>query len=148
MKQIKIQLTKEQQDDIKNGAEVVLVPLFEKYKLTESTWYVGFCNRLGESTGTTEHNISKGIYRKNKKDVERLSERRVKSEKLSALACELGVERDFKAEEQSYYIIFDKSCNLYTTTSGRDWNTPGVPYMTKEGANEICGMLNNGEFEL
>jgi len=151
MKQIKIQLTKEQQDDINNGAEVVLVPFHKKYSLTERTWYISFYGEPSKSVSATERHVASGMYRKVKEDAKRLSERRIKSERLSALACELGVERDFTKRDEkgsNYYIIFDVLKKLYITVNAIDWNTIGVPYMTKEGANDICEMLNNGEFEL
>lgn len=75
-------------------------------------------------------------------------ERMVRTNRLSALAHELGGEIDFICGESNHYIYRNNTLNKYETRLSVNRNIPCNVYMTKECAVKICEMLNSGEVTL
>ena len=67
---------------------------------------------------------------------------------LSALAAELGGERRFVNGEYNWYIMQDADIGMMFPKTIKSHYEPEKVYMTEECAEEICRMLNEGEFKL
>ena len=70
------------------------------------------------------------------------------SNRLEALAEQLGGLKEFELGDKNYYIYYDFSIKEWGRYHTELIYEPGVVYITKECAIEILRMLNTGEFSL
>jgi len=115
----------------------------EKYKLSEYGFRIlqdGYCKN--KSNVCTDW----GVTRATKKSAKLAFERSWSTMKLSALAAELGGEKEFVKGMPNWYIYakedkYKVGCRILSFD-------PEKVYMTVGCAEEIRRMLNEGEFEL
>jgi hypothetical protein len=130
-------------------AQVASIKAQEKFKLVydkDSLYYLSTTGVSTSSNGTDPIALDHGRYRKTKEVVEQSLARNKRANRLEALAEQLGGLREFDNQTQLFYIYqqYDKWSTYTLTTTF----CPEVVYMTKECAETITDMLNNGEFTL
>ena len=121
-------------------------PLPKKYKLHETGWGIDVIGRAFISNDPTY--VENGLQRKTKKAAELAAKRMRRIMLLSALAAELGGEREFVEGEQNYCIDKHIESDKWTAVFNEHCYEPEKVYMTKDCAEKICNMLNSGEFKL
>ena len=125
-------------------------PLPKKYQLHETGWGIdilGSVVRCSDANSFEEVNfIRAGLSRKTKEAAEIAAKRMHRMMPLSALAAELGGEREFVTSKKNWFIARN-GANWIEGYSTSYYN-PEKVYMTKECAEKICRMLNTGEFEI
>ena len=96
--------------------------------------------------GCSKSTIKYGRYRRTKEAAKIDFKRQTRMMRLSALAWEVGECKEFKHNEDNWYVSYD----------GNHWGfgiisrmyEPEKVYMTEDTAIKVCKMLNNGEYSL
>ncbi len=117
----------------------------KKYELSEYGWRVcqdGYVKK--DSNICTNW----GVTRKLEESAKLAFERSWRMMRLSALAAELGGEKDFINDDRNWYITQDADTGDWIANFILSHREPEKVYMTEECAERICNMLNEGEFEL
>lgn len=86
-----------------------------------------------------------GDTRQTEEQAELASKRMLRVNRLSALAAQLGGEKEFVEGEKNWNICFDE--RWYIFDSRHKYDIEKV-YMTRECAEQICDLLNKGLFDL
>ena len=92
--------------------------------------------------------IEHGRYRLTKESAEQSLSRNKRANRLEALAEQLGGLKVFEYEVYNYYIFKNICSGEWQHAWASHSNYPEAVYMTLDCANEICRMLNEGEFSL
>lgn len=88
-----------------------------------------------------------GFTRKSYGSAQLAAERMRRMMPLSALAAELGGEKEFVYGDLNYYV-YKGSDGLWNYNCTKTSYNPERVYMVEYCAAKICRMLNSGEFEL
>ena len=92
--------------------------------------------------------LEHGRYRKSEEVAERSLARNKRTNRLEALAEQLGGLKEFEYGEDNFYIYLYVYSTTWTIDVTSDCFYPEVVYMTEECAEEICRLLHSREFEL
>lgn len=137
-KPIEIELTPEQIAEVDSYKFQWKYPIDHTFLLETDAVY---SNYDGKGIAYLEY----GMYRKTKEAAEQSLARNKRANRLEALAEQLGGLMKYRLKERHYYVYFN--CGIWVKSDTINYQ-PGVVYMTKDCATEICRMLNEGEFSL
>ena len=121
------------------------IPKPIRYELSETGYRITYLAEVVQDTQNKKI-IESGFTRKTKISAQLAANRMIRMMRLSALAAELGGEKEFIEGEDNFYIFQDKHKWVIGLTLGLFH--PEKVYMNAKCAREICRMLNAGEFKL
>lgn len=123
-----------------------------KNKLKKFEWnYNNNATRIEETctsnrwNGNSKDHLEHGRYRTTSAIANQSLIRNQQANRLEALADQLGGLQKWEINVDVAHLVYADVWGVY---HGSTWFIPGIVYMTKECATEICRMLNEGEFSL
>lgn len=154
-------LTKEQILAKIEAAEAELVNLkaelskpdkFEfKYSFSAS-YLIGANSIVSETTGALAAYLTHGRYRINSGNAEQAVQLNRESNLIGAIAEQ--IDPDFASKVlwgndiRNYYIDYNVNSRQYVLVSTSYFKTPGVVFMPKEVAEQVCEILNSNQISL
>lgn len=143
-KDVEIELTKEQVASIKSQNKL---RNFEFNYPNNQAFLVGY--KISHDSNPDSDFIECGKYRLTKEAAEMSLARNKRTNRLEALAEQLGGLREWVENTNNYYIYYYGYAKEYQASfNNMSTYSPERVYMTEKCAIEICRMLNDGEFEL
>lgn len=112
------------------------------------TFLVGMDRIHMRTSGIDPNNLLNGRYRLTMKAAEQSFLRNARANRLEALAEQLGGLKEFEYKKENWWIKREHDKGIWTIYYSDYASSPERVYMTKKCAEEICRMLNAGEFEL
>jgi len=140
---ITIDLTQEQIAKVESSKK----PKWFEY-IEDKSYFIAIAEISIKNHKTSELYLEHGRYRLTKEAAEQSLERNKRTNRLEALAEQLGGLRKFGDIVKTYNIYFSINSNSYQYGSYSHMYEPEKVYMTEECSKEICRMLNEGEFIL
>ena len=98
----------------------------------------------GSDNKLTNH----GRYRHTREGAEDALKLQQKVMRLHALAEDLGALKEFVYGEKNWIITYNHDIKKYGYISAPYEHEPEKVYMTEEGAEKICELLNSGKYSL
>lgn len=122
-----------------------------KYPFSAS-YLIGTDSTANETTGTLAAYLTHGRYRINSDNAEQAVQLNRESNLIGAIAEQ--IDPDFASKVlwgndiRNYYIEYNINSRQYVLVSTSYFKTPGVVFMPKEIAEQVCEILNSNQVSL
>ncbi len=118
-----------------------------KFKYPEECYLLRM-DEVDDGGGKTSSFLKHGRYRLTEEAAYQSLDRNKRANRLEALAEMMGGLKNWRYGEDNYSIYLSGNSAIWAISLTSMAFCPEVVYMTEECAEEICRMLNNGEFKL
>ena len=115
-------------------------------------YLIGMKSTTHEATGTLAAYLTHGRYRINSNNAEQAVQLNRESNLIGAIAEQ--IDPDFASKVvwdgdiRNYYIEYNLNSRQYVLVSTSFFKTPGVVFMPKEVAEQVCEILNSNQVSL
>lgn len=122
---------------------------FEMKYLKNKTYLLDRGEWLRNQDGSYIHCLDNGWYRLTEESSKRSLARNKRANRLEALVDQLGgMKKWIEGDKDNCYIYFSAQSNKYNAANSSDYYHTDKVYMTSNCANEVCRILNAGEYSL
>ena len=107
---------------------------------------------IKEATGTCKSYLANGMYRAKLNNAEQAVQLNRESNLIGAIAEQIDPDFASKVlwggDSRNYYIEYNINSKQYVLVSTSFFKTPGVVFMPKEVAEQVCEILNSNQVSL